>query len=66
MNALIHQYVKNAAMKAQNGFILVYRLPKEEISKFGGLFDALDLKRGRGEITSYAVTISTMEDVFHK
>ena len=63
---LVKGVVKTATLKHQNKLTLVYQLSDTEMSNFPKLFDTLDDKKKSGEITSYTLTVSTMEDVFLK
>lgn len=66
VTSLVTQYVTKAKLEGDIGKELKYILPTAEISKFEGLFEALEDQSQQLGIESYGVSLTTLEDVFLK
>jgi len=60
----VKELVRNSLFKSRNSNTLVFQLPSLETAHFSSLFDALDKLQEQGEVVSYSLSISTLEDVF--
>ncbi|XP_073739302.1 ATP-binding cassette sub-family A member 6 isoform X2 [Callorhinus ursinus] len=65
ITSFINHYIPDAKLKTENKEKLVYTLPMERTNKFPDLFRDLDKCSGQG-VTSYDISMSTLNDVFMK
>nr|XP_045746142.1 ATP-binding cassette sub-family A member 6 [Mirounga angustirostris] len=65
ITSFINHYIPDAKLKTENKEKLVYTLPMERTNKFPDLFSDLDKCSGQG-VTSYDISMSTLNDVFMK
>ncbi|XP_047563456.1 ATP-binding cassette sub-family A member 6-like isoform X1 [Lutra lutra] len=65
ITSFIKHYIPDAKLKTENKEKLVYTLPMERTNKFPDLFSELDKCSGQG-VTSYDISMSTLNDVFMK
>uniref|UniRef100_A0A8C9DPX7 ABC transporter domain-containing protein n=1 Tax=Prolemur simus TaxID=1328070 RepID=A0A8C9DPX7_PROSS len=66
ISATIHCHVPDATLDKNIGAELSYILPKEYTQRFEALFNDLEKKQKELGITSFGVSITTMEEVFLK
>ncbi|KAL6049105.1 hypothetical protein STEG23_021649, partial [Scotinomys teguina] len=64
ISKLIHDYASTAILKTNVGNELSFILPQEYTQKFEALFTALEENQGRLGISSFGISVTTMEDVF--
>ncbi|XP_061088077.1 ATP-binding cassette sub-family A member 5 isoform X2 [Conger conger] len=63
ITALVKQHIATAQLSRQQEAELTYTLPFESMDMFSGLFSELDCRPDLG-ISSYGVSMTTLEDVF--
>uniref|UniRef100_E9PWH4 ATP-binding cassette, sub-family A member 15 n=1 Tax=Mus musculus TaxID=10090 RepID=E9PWH4_MOUSE len=66
ISKLIHSYVPTATLETNVGNELSFILPKEYTHRFEALFTALEENQENLGISSFGVSITTMEEVFLK
>ncbi|OBS77731.1 hypothetical protein A6R68_19880, partial [Neotoma lepida] len=66
ISKLIHGYASTATLKTNVGNELSFILPQEYTQKFEALFTALEENQERLGISSFGVSITTMEEVFFR
>jgi ATP-binding cassette subfamily A (ABC1) protein 3 len=68
LNKFVHSYIPEAKHFEEDGSEnqILYSLPFQSVDKFGTFFNALEVEHSSFNITSYGVTITSLEDVFLK
>ncbi|XP_006914256.2 ATP-binding cassette sub-family A member 17 [Pteropus alecto] len=61
---LIYHHIPNAIIQSSIGGEITFILPKESMHRFESLFTDLELRQVELGITSFGVSVTTMEDVF--
>lgn len=64
VSATVKKYVKNAEQESNIGAELSFRLPHDSTATFPALFDDLDSNKQKYGVSSYGVSVTTMEEVF--
>jgi len=63
---LIQRHVLNATLKSSINNEISYNLPKEQASKFSGLFNELEVLKNELNIINIGISIATVEEIFLK
>ena len=63
---IIFSHVKNGSALSAAGAELVYRLPFEESTQFAAMFKQLDVVKDDIGISTYGISVTTLEEVFLK
>jgi ATP-binding cassette subfamily A (ABC1) protein 3 len=68
LTKFVHNYIPEAKHFEEDGAEnqILYSLPFKSVDKFGDFFNALEVEQQSLNITSYGVTITSLEDVFLK
>ncbi|KAM4820229.1 ATP-binding cassette sub-family A member 17-like isoform 2-T3 [Thomomys bottae] len=61
---LIYHHIPNAILESDVAEELIFILPKESTHRFESLFADLELSQSKLEISSFAASVTTMEEVF--
>ncbi|XP_008580260.1 PREDICTED: ATP-binding cassette sub-family A member 3-like, partial [Galeopterus variegatus] len=61
---LIYHHIPNAVLESSIGEELTFIFPKENVYRFESLFTDLELRQTELGISSFGVSVTTMEDVF--
>ncbi|KDO21519.1 hypothetical protein SPRG_12483 [Saprolegnia parasitica CBS 223.65] len=61
---LVHAFVPSATLHSNVAAEVAFQLPTDHASAFPGLFRALDTQMADVGVTSYGVSVTTLEDVF--
>ncbi|EQC37401.1 hypothetical protein SDRG_05005 [Saprolegnia diclina VS20] len=64
LERLVHAFVPSAALHSNVAAEVAFQLPTARASAFPGLFRALDSQMTDVGVTSYGVSVTTLEDVF--
>lgn len=64
LNELVLRSVDKAALLSDVGSELSFQLPMDEASSFPAMFESLEKEIDRGSITSYGVSMTTLDEVF--
>lgn len=64
VTSTVKKYVQHAERESNIGAELSFRLPHNSTGMFPALFDDLDSNKQNLGISSYGVSVTTMEEVF--
>ncbi|XP_032123979.1 ATP-binding cassette sub-family A member 17-like [Sapajus apella] len=64
ISRLIYHHIPNAVLASSIGEELTFILPKDSVQRFESLFTDLELRQVELGISSFGVSVTTMEDVF--
>lgn len=64
VTSTVKNYVQHAERESNIGAELSFRLPHDSTGTFPALFDDLDSNKQKLGISSYGVSVTTMEEVF--
>ena len=64
VSRIVSKYATDARCVSNVGAELAYVLEKGNLPRFPQLFEDLDLHMGALGVTSYGISVTTMEDVF--
>ena len=62
--SLVTSCILGSDIKSHASGELIFSLPASEISNFGALFEALELRKNELDIYNFGLSITTIEDVF--
>ncbi|XP_072455433.1 phospholipid-transporting ATPase ABCA3-like isoform X2 [Notamacropus eugenii] len=64
IESLIHEHMPDASLESNIGAELSFILPKENVDRFKALFEELEDRQTELGISSFGVSVTTMEEVF--